>query len=459
MTLFLSLVSTACESKRQAISSEVFSGRAKVTSVDELRTSLNNHKRWLEETGIGGALSNYNTILEMSGRASVDEPEVSFSIERQNGLVLEVDLKSGERISSVCKRVVKFSEQAQVGGWANFYRFRSNDDQEILKAFQAADLRCADLRKADLVGANLSGANLMGADLRGAFLYGANLENANLSHAELFEADFTNANLTGANCRAADFAWSKLIHTNLSSANAAFARFDLSQFDPSDVNNLEITGAKGLSMIWFTSTLAASKLRKNAKDLALKDEARQLTSAIHKFQVNRDSFSSRFFEDYILGGKLTDYGVYPWRSLALLISLIPVFGLIYMFALVTKRKAAIWVVFYSDGVLEKKERCVRLRNRYPFLPNFKKKRKLLKIMFSCWRIVLLYSIAFQFSLLTAFRIGWRELNVGSWIERLQSRRYFFNSDGWVRRLSGFQSLLSVYLLALWLLTYFGSPFE
>lgn len=30
--------------------------------------------------------------------------------------------------------------------------------------------------------------------------------------------------------------------------------------------------------------------------------------------------------------------------------------------------------------------------------------------------------------------------------------------GWARRVSGFQSLLSVYLIALWVLSYFGRPF-
>ena len=64
----------------------------------------------------------------------------------------------------------------------------------------------------------------------------------------------------------------------------------------------------------------------------------------------------------------------------------------------------------------------------------------------------------QFSLLSAFHIGWNWLNVGSWITRLQGREYTFQAVGWVRRLSGLQSLLSVYLLAMWALSYFGRPF-
>lgn len=38
------------------------------------------------------------------------------------------------------------------------------------------------------------------------------------------------------------------------------------------------------------------------------------------------------------------------------------------------------------------------------------------------------------------------------------REYDLKAVGWARTVSGFQSLLSVYMLALWVLTYFGRPF-
>lgn len=56
-------------------------------------------------------------------------------------------------------------------------------------------------------------------------------------------------------------------------------------------------------------------------------------------------------------------------------------------------------------------------------------------------------------------MGWKELNVGTWMTRLQPREYTIRATGWVRTVSGIQSLMSVYLLALWVLTYFGRPFE
>ena len=67
--------------------------------------------------------------------------------------------------------------------------------------------------------------------------------------------------------------------------------------------------------------------------------------------------------------------------------------------------------------------------------------------------------AMYFSLLSTFNLGFREINVGTWIARIQPQEYTLKATGWVRVVSGFQSLISIYLLALWVLTYFGRPFD
>ena len=51
------------------------------------------------------------------------------------------------------------------------------------------------------------------------------------------------------------------------------------------------------------------------------------------------------------------------------------------------------------------------------------------------------------------------LNVGNWIARIQPREFTLRASGWVRMVSGIQSLISVYLLALSVLSYFGRPFD
>jgi hypothetical protein len=67
-------------------------------------------------------------------------------------------------------------------------------------------------------------------------------------------------------------------------------------------------------------------------------------------------------------------------------------------------------------------------------------------------------IGFYFSLLSAFNIVWLEINAKSLITRLQRRDYTLRASGWARSLAGIQSLLSIFLLAIWLLTTFGQPF-
>src|SRR5262245_12278124 len=76
-----------------------------------------------------------------------------------------------------------------------------------------------------------------------------------------------------------------------------------------------------------------------------------------------------------------------------------------------------------------------------------------------WRDISTLSWAAYFSLLSTFQIGFREFSVGTWLSRAQPRNFVLESVGWVRTVSGLQSLLSVYLLAMWLLTYFGRPFQ
>src|SRR5215211_5002144 len=60
--------------------------------------------------------------------------------------------------------------------------------------------------------------------------------------------------------------------------------------------------------------------------------------------------------------------------------------------------------------------------------------------------------ALFFSILSAFHIGWKELSIGNWIARLNPSEYTLKATGWVRTVSGVQSLISVYLLALAILT-------
>jgi hypothetical protein len=71
----------------------------------------------------------------------------------------------------------------------------------------------------------------------------------------------------------------------------------------------------------------------------------------------------------------------------------------------------------------------------------------------------LFCAAMFFSAMSAFNIGFRDINFGRWLRLLTKREYDVKAFGWTRVVAGFQSLISVYFIALWVLTYFGRPFE
>jgi len=61
--------------------------------------------------------------------------------------------------------------------------------------------------------------------------------------------------------------------------------------------------------------------------------------------------------------------------------------------------------------------------------------------------------------MSVLNIGFRELNFGRWIRMMQPREFDIRARGWMRSISGVQSLLGVAFLALSLLSYFGQPFD
>jgi hypothetical protein len=238
----------------------------------------------------------------------------------------------------------------------------------------------------------------------------------------------------------------------MNSVNADSARFEEVQFDPKDLSNLSVIGARGLSEVVFLQPYAAVKLRTQVKEAGLKGEERELTSAIHKWQASDTSRIDRFFDGYVAGGKLTNYGTNPWRSIIAMLLLIPVFALAYIASL----------EFYSTKLVVKltdrkgRERSIRWRREiHATVRQDRWRVRLLGWISTQARII---RIGFYLSFLTAFRFGWHELNVGSWISGLQFHDYELRPSGWLRMIAGIQSVSSLYLLALWAIILFSNPF-
>lgn len=265
---------------------------------------------------------------------------------------------------------------------------------------EGIDLRRKDLSYANLIRANLNnaylhGARLVGTDMRGTILRGAYLDESDVGHAI---------------------------------------------FEPSELPVVDsMSDAKNLHTLRFIETpRALVALRRAFRDAGFRQQEREVTRAIQHSAMLQSGPLERTF-NFVLFELTTEWGMAPGRALWALGLLIPVFAVLYMISVRRQSADGIWRIWSGD----------RIRSD---LGGNEPERMRAGWWGAIW-------IGLYFSVLSAFHIGWRDLNVGNWISRIQGREYALRATGWVRTVSGIQSLISVYLLAIWALTYFGRPFE
>ncbi len=320
-----------------------------------------------------------------------------------------------------------------------------------------ADLSKSHLSEADLRGANMSGVNLSWVILSEADLSEADLRKARLGGADLSEADLRGANLSDASMYGTDLSWADLRRANLGGANlsktalidtnlkdAILSGVNLtgSQYEPnSSPHKGFLGGIKGLSKVWFDKEKQSSlvQLRAALKESGLRNLEREATYAIEHWKAHWEPWYKKGVK-YVLFESTCGYGLNYLRPLLILFVFIFLFSVPYMISLSKQQDEGIWMEWASKRMKEKKD------EEEPF-----------RLQPQLGYEMVLYGL--YFSLLSAFHIGWKDLNVGSWIARIQPREYTLKATGWVRVVSGVQSLISIYLLALWVLTQFGRPFD
>lgn len=327
-----------------------------------------------------------------------------------------------------------------------------------------ADLSEAYLFKSNLSHANLEGiyiegSNLLESNLQGAYLSWAHLGGANLSRANLTNANLAKANLSGVNLSWTNVSNSDLTNANLSSAKLINTNLDHAKISHIDVRHViyepnsvpdigNLSEIQGLITVTFGKGEQSSlvMLRNSLQEAGLRHLERQATYVIQKsITDSSDQFVKylrRVFFEYTAG-----YGLFPGRCLEILLFLIPAFAVFYYIAITINSVQN--KVSGQNGVY-------RIWDENRICAYFGSSEPELVVKGNGGR-TLWY--AFYFSVLSAFYIGWRDLNVGNWITRIQPHEYTLQSTGWVRTLSGIQSLISVYLLAFWVLTEFGRPFS
>lgn len=350
-----------------------------------------------------------------------------------------------------------------------------------------SDLMGADLSGAGLGRANLSGANLFWANLSGAYLNEANLNNSFLMVAKLIGAHLAGASLNDTDLRGANLNAADLCGADISGARFALADLTGAQVSPKsglpDIDGM--AHAKGLRLMQMDegSRQMLSGLREAFKKAGIRHAERDMTYLLKELDEDRAIQEESFLEFGFnrLFFRLTcDYGASPGRPLRILFWMFVFLSLIYLYALTRSGRGALWAVWSPDRVqqAEGQKDPVRLCFSQPFPPDGDgiqgaklpaylaaprpspaAPRGLARIRGAVARFFGAWRLALYFSLLSAFHFGWRDLNVGNWIARIQPREYVIRATGWVRVVSGLQSLISVYLIALWALSYFGRPFD
>ena len=357
-----------------------------------------------------------------------------------------------------------------------------------------AALLWAHMEGADLVEAHLDGADLSEASMDGAYMSKAHLEGAQMIKAHLHNAELRGAYLTRANLGTADLSGAALVGAHLDDANLALtdltdARFELAFlkgvfFEPKTLPPIEsLALAQQLELMTYQIDPGPmTKLRKQFQDAGYREQERAITYVLNRHDADPARLSSfvkgplkyilryrRTPPPYAYGMPLDSflegafkwiafdltcrYGLNPGRPLRIILWLWVLFSLTYATFMHGRGPSGIYFIGSrvwrgkpnSQGI-QIRPRAIRAAKWWnlPFLSMLRE-----------WRVL---RAAMFFSLMSAFNIGFRDINFGRWLRMLTKREYDLKAVGWARTVSGLQALISVYMVALWVLSYFGRPF-
>lgn len=314
----------------------------------------------------------------------------------------------------------------------------------------------ADFKGTSFVAPSLVGANFDNADLYNVIFFGGNLKDASLQNANLVRSDFIDVDFRGA----------KIINADLTNATMHGSDLTGAGFNPISLPRLgtmaQVKGIADLDM--FHSQPGVVALRKAFKESGMRHQERALTYALKKAEwkgmrcvecSNTISWHIEHSVNYVLFDLTSDWGMSPGRPLLIIFGLTLVLALFYLLAIVRPQRpeTGIWLVWAKERIINSEQ---------SFSPQKLTLMQPQSVSALACRITTVWKAplwALYFSILSAFHVGWRELNVGDWIARINPGEFTLRATGWVKVVAGLQSLFSVYLLALSILTYFGRPFE
>ena len=340
--------------------------------------------------------------------------------------------------------------------------------------FKNSDLSNAVFRDTKIKDATFVKSSLSNSLFTGVVLDNVNFDRSGLNNVLVIDSEFVNVNFRDSQLNGAKIYYGRFADANFSSntlvKNASFNKTDFKNVNFSDsrlndsvldsvkfeqtyffdtdltgvtadldpdstLSAAEFSEASGLQYLTYRKTPnSLTALRESFISAGLRRQERQLTHAIESTRTDNTTGAEYWFR-YIMYDLTSAYGLSYGRPVFLIFTGIVFFGLLYIRPVTSPTESAILYVEIDEKTGDEKVSPLK----------------------SAGVKAVLWSL--YFSLLSAFHLGWRDLNVGNWIVRMQTQSFLLRSRGWVRSISGIQSLVSVYLLAIWALTYFGRPFQ
>jgi hypothetical protein len=277
--------------------------------------------------------------------------------------------------------------------------------------FSGLDLRCA-----SFIGADVSGASFSASDLRGALFTRADLSDASFIHSDL---------------RGTIFNWSQMRGVVLEPSYGPLPQ--------------GIAYAYGLDQLTSTDTpthLVA--LKKAFGEAGYVSKRKDIIAAINRWNAPLDSAqplancmaaivgAARF----VLFDLTCEFGSNPTRPLLLMAASWLMFVVIYWLVIATSGRSVLFLFLKQVG--GERKRVVAL----PRSAGLDAVR-----------------LASLFSARNVVRLGFGQLDLGVWLRMLQRHDYDVAAAGWMRTLSAAQALFSQYMIALAVLSAFGTPFD
>ncbi len=348
---------------------------------------------------------------------------------------------------------------------AGLYRANLSGARLVAANLSGADLQFANVSGADLFEAklsdanlfrtNLSGADVGAANLSGAVLFQANLSGAYLTSADLPGADLRSANLLGTSLFGARLPGADLTDAKVSKAKLAYVNLTGSTYAPaSEPPDPYVAGIEGLATLNAAKgqQIGLFQLRKLFQDAGLDESEREVTSSIQRNRT-RDQLSSELWSVAWIEGILrrvgfgwtTAYGLHPERALGLILLLGVILTPVYMRVMLHPTQTSRIVLVFPQDRVDMVDADSSSEQ-----PRMKVAKATSWWSAFGWAVVYFAFVSGKHRLRTIY--PWR-------LDSPPARpRLLSTAVGWVRTVAGGQSLVSVYLLAMWVLTQFGRPF-